>query len=173
MQHPETVNAYVNDIILAAGLLLAACHGELSELYGDILVVRADAQVEPWADLPEALADVQTSTRTPGAACWDGTTIYFIRPFSTPRGVAHEACLYEPDTHRVIARVTGDYTAKGCLPHELAHRWRHWQVGRINTVDDPDTEVDEVHDKSWAWRYRILADIMNGTWLAKEYRDGP
>lgn len=87
--------------------------------------VRDEAVTYVWPDLPEALAVMQ---EVPGAPddTWDvRVTIY---PPWHPVGVPGHACEYEWSLDWIQIRAgypDEETTADGCLPHEIAHRWRH------------------------------------------------
>lgn len=139
--------------LIAAALLLALAGAGCGPDYTIGWVkVREHDRVVVWPDLPEALADMQVAGVAPEAT-WDVRLHLF--PAGSWRLGPHNACKYSREHVLIMARVTGDRVAAGCLAHEFAHRWVHVTDGWSAAAK---------HDDLWAARKAVLDDIVADTW---------
>lgn len=139
-------------------LALAGC-GD-AYFVGDTEVVTRYG-VEPWADLPEALYDMQQVTGVSNGV-WD-TQLILLPAWRAP--VPHQACRYIPTTKSIEARISYEAVALDCLPHEFAHKWRHLEGG-----DDAVSEGNE-HNALFRNREKILREAASHTWLMSDIQN--
>lgn len=102
--------------------------------------------VEPWPDLPEALADMQSADTGAPDETWDIDLHLYPDWHVLPSG-PHKVCVFKPWESLIEARVTGADVADGCLPHEFAHQWVYVTHGLSAALK---------HDSLWAERETIL-----------------
>jgi len=89
------------------------------------VIVTEEAFSWTWPDLPEALESMQSYETVPET--WE-IHIQLNAPWRVIRKPGCP-CWYYQHEARITARVFGELTMDGCLPHELAHRVRHMEDG--------------------------------------------
>lgn len=124
-------------LLLLAALLMSCGASSQGWHYEDVTVEWTE-HAEPWPDLPEALknmlAAMPEETRD--------VAIFLVPPYEVVMEPGTICAFYVPSS--IYARITGELTADGCLPHELAHRVR-WEEAQ-----------DLRHNDEWkAWEMKL------------------
>lgn len=145
--------------LILATTALSACGGPDFRV-GPVDVFIMDEGAEAWADLPEALADMQDRANAP-ADTWENLQLEFYWDFRPIRNQPHRACEYDPRTHAIRIRVTEEATYQDCLPHETAHAWMY----TVHGLDG--ISGDLAHGAEWSELDATLREHASDTWLAR------